>query len=240
MGKIQKMVDYAKSIAKDDSHGYSQTRRWPSQGTDFDCSSLMYQAAQHAGYNVTVGPSGTHYTGTMLDDFQRAGFKLQRFDGNLADLDPGDILVRDPWGEGGHTEMYIGNGKFAGAHASEHGTTDGAPGDQTGNEISIVNAYGNWDYVLTPPSESKPKPSTQWPNGVYVVAIAKVGIRAKRSTASTLCCTAAKGAKLKLKDLKPNKAGNVWGMIAAGDHKGRYVMVYSAAKKTNRLKFDAP
>ena len=215
MGKIQKMVDYAKSIAKDDSHGYSQTRRWPSQGTDFDCSSLMYQAAQHAGYNVTVGPSGTHYTGTMLDDFQRAGFKLQRFDGNLADLDPGDILVRDPWGEGGHTEMYIGNGKF-------------------------VNAYGNWDYVLTPPSESKPKPSTQWPNGVYVVAIAKVGIRAKRSTASTLCCTAAKGAKLKLKDLKPNKAGNVWGMIAAGDHKGRYVMVYSAAKKTNRLKFDAP
>ena len=241
MGKIQKMVDYAIKIANDDSHGYSQTRRWASQGTDRDCSSLMYDAAHHAGYNVTIGPSGTHYTGTMLEDFQNAGFELQRYDGNLSDLEKGDILVRDPWGEGGHTEMYIGGGKFVGAHASEHGTTDGAPGDQTGREISVCNAYGGWDYVLTPPRESaSAKPSAQWPNGVYVVAINKAGIRSRRSTASTLCCTAAKGAKLRLKDLRKNKAGNVWGMIAAGDHKGRFVMVYSAPKKTNRLKFDVP
>lgn len=459
MGKIQKMVDYAVAIAKDDKHGYSQSRRWPSQGTDFDCSSLMYDAAHHAGYDVTVGPSGTHYTGTMLDDFQRAGFKLHRFDGNLADLKKGDILVRDPWGAGGHTEMYIGNGKFVGAHASEHGTADGAPGDQTGREISICDAYGGWDYVLTPPSEGAsvtkptakkrlngidiasyqqslapskmsttdfiivkatggnsyknpcfkdhadatlgagkllgcyhfaceygialkpeqeadyflnavqpyvgkatlwldyemdaldnyspawckkwldrvkaktgstpgiymsksacntrdwsavakeyplwvaqypdysetgyqdapwtdstgygawkaptifqytssgkipgynahldldlfygskedwmalakkqtPKPDPKWPDGTYVVAIQKVGIRSRRSTASTLCCTAAKGARLKLRDLRANKAGNVWGQVASGDHSGRYVMVYSAAKKVNRMKLE--
>lgn len=160
MSKIQKMIDYAVAIAKDDKHGYSQVRRWPKQGTDFDCSSLMYQAAHEAGYNVTVGPAGTHYTGTMINDFKKAGFKALAFDGNLNDLDPGDILVRDPWGPNGHTEMYIGNGRFVGAHGSEHGTTDGKPGDQTKREISIVQAYGGWDYVLVPPKEAAAKATT--------------------------------------------------------------------------------
>ena len=119
MGKIRKMIDYAVAIANDDSRGYSQTRRWPSQGTDFDCASLMYEAAYAAGYNVTVGPSGVHYTGTMIDDFRKAGFEVLEFDGNLYDLDPGDILVRDPWGEDGHTEMYIGNNQLVGALLSD-------------------------------------------------------------------------------------------------------------------------
>lgn len=155
MGKIQKMVDIAVKIANDDSHGYSQVRRWPSQGTDFDCSSLMYYCAHQAGYNVPL--SG--YTGTMLHDFTAAGFTALRFDGVLSDLDPGDIMLH----EQNHTEMYIGGGKFVGAHQSEYGTADGKPGDQTGGEISIVSAYVpsyGWDYVLVPPRENSGSTST--------------------------------------------------------------------------------
>ena len=149
MGKIQKMVDYALLIARDDSHGYSQRRRWPSQGDDFDCSSFMYYCANQAGYDVPL--SG--YTGTMLPDFKKAGFTAVPFDGNLDDLDPGDIMLNVE----NHTEMYVGNGQFVGAHIAETGDVDGAPGDQTGDEISICDAYipkCGWDYVLVPPAEN--------------------------------------------------------------------------------------
>ena len=163
MGKIQKMVDYALKIARDDSHGYSQRRRWPSQGTDFDCSSLMYQAAHEAGYNVPL--SG--YTGTMLADFKKAGFSALPFDGNLDDLDAGDIMLAHN-SNVQHTEISIGNGKFVGAHIAETGGVDGQPGDQTGDEISVCDAYipsGGWDWVLVPPAESDTsKPSTSTPS----------------------------------------------------------------------------
>lgn len=143
--KITKMVKHAKDLAADDSHGYSQARRW---GPDYDCASLMYECARFAGYKVPT--SGTRYTGTMLRDFKAAGFKILPFDGNLDDLDPGDIMLNCA----NHTEMYIGNGKFVGAHSSETGGIDGKPGDQTGREISICQAYDYpWNYVLMPPKE---------------------------------------------------------------------------------------
>ena len=152
--KIAKMVKHLKDLAADDSHGYSQARRW---GPDYDCSSLMYECARFAGYDVPT--SGTRYTGTMLPHFRAAGFKAVRFDGRLSDLDPGDILLNVEH----HTEMYVGNGKFGGAHESETGGIDGKAGDQTGNEISVCNAYipsCGWDYVLIPPAESEQtKPS---------------------------------------------------------------------------------
>ena len=91
--KIEKMANYAIGIAKDDSHGYSQARRWPDDGNDFDCSSLMYESADHAGYKVKRG--WPRYTGTMLADFTSAGFEAIPFDGNLDDLDKGDIMLRD-------------------------------------------------------------------------------------------------------------------------------------------------
>ena len=149
MGKIDVMVDTALKIAKDDSHGYSQKRRWPSQGTDFDCSSLMYYCAHKAGYNVPL--SG--YTGTMLADFKKAGFTALKFTNvGLSGLKKGDILlnVED------HTEMCVQKGLFVGAHGSETGGIDGLPGDQTGNEISTCPAYvlsSGWDYVLRPPAD---------------------------------------------------------------------------------------
>lgn len=156
MGKIDKMVDIAIGIAKDDSHGYSQYRRWPSEGKDFDCSSLMYYCANKAGYNVPL--SG--YTGTMVSDFKAAGFSALKFSSvGLAGLKKGDILLNVI----NHTEMCIGS-QFVGAHGSETGGIDGLPGDQTGNEISIcskyVPSYG-WDYVLRPPADSGNEPTAK-------------------------------------------------------------------------------
>lgn len=149
--RIEKMCRTAEQIAADDSHGYSQAYRWPCQGEDFDCSSLLYHCAFHAGFNVTVGPSGTHYTGTMLDDFKRAGFTALPFSSvGLKGLKRGDILLNVK----NHTELCIGNGKFVGAHASETGGIYGQQGDQTGREISVCNAYDYpWNYVLRPPKD---------------------------------------------------------------------------------------
>ena len=140
------MVELAVGVARDDSHGYSQYRRWPYQGTDFDCSSLMYWAANQAGYDVPQ--SG--YTGTMLADFKAAGFAAVPWDGNIWDCTPGDILLAHN-GNRQHTEMYVGNGNNVGAHIAETGDIDGAPGDQTGNEISVAPNWGSWDWVLIPP-----------------------------------------------------------------------------------------
>ena len=148
MTKLETMVQTAINIAKDNSHGYSQYRRWPSQGTDFDCSSLVIYCANKAGYNVPL--SG--YTGTMLSDFKNAGFQALKFSSvGLNGLKRGDILLNVT----DHTEICIGNGQFVGAHGSETGGIDGKAGDQTGREISICNAYNYpWDYVLRPPTEN--------------------------------------------------------------------------------------
>lgn len=233
MGKIQKMIDYAVKIANDDSHGYSQARRFPSQGTDFDCSSLMYESAHQAGYSVPT--SGARYTGTMVEHFKKAGFSVVEFDGDLDDLDPGDILVNVTY----HTEMYIGNGRFVGAHGPEGEGVDGKPGDQTGEEISIVPAYvywAGWDYVLVPPKEGttveKPKAASKLTDGAYVTTVDKVDVRSARKNSSTLCCMLAKGSKLQLRDVRANSAGNIWGEIASGDHKGRFVLVRTMSGTT--------
>ena len=157
MGRREKMVELAVSVAGDDSHGYSQYRRWPWEGEDFDCSSLMYWAAHEAGYDVPL--SG--YTGTMLADFQAAGFAAEPWDGNIWDCAPGDILLAHN-GSRQHTEMYVGGGRNVGAHIAETGGVDGAPGDQTGDEIGVAPNWGAWDYVLTPPAdEDAPAPGAE-------------------------------------------------------------------------------
>lgn len=157
MGKRETMVALAVGVANDDSHGYSQYRRWPWQGTDFDCTSLVYWAAHEAGYDVPL--SG--YSGTMYEDFTNAGFTAVPWDGNIWDCTPGDILLAHNSNRQ-HAEIYVGDGDNVGAHIAETGDIDGEPGDQTGNEISIAPNWGDWDWVLIPPAEEK-KEMTEWP-----------------------------------------------------------------------------
>ena len=148
VGSIDKMVQHAIDIANNDYYGYSWADRWDH---DRDCSSLMYDSADAAGYSVGRGPDKTRYTGTMIDDFMAAGFTKYNY--GTVTLKRGDILLRNPWSsEYGHTEMYIGGNQCVGAHSSENGTAYGVPGDQTGNEISIGPLWGSWDYVLRPPA----------------------------------------------------------------------------------------
>lgn len=157
MGRRERMIELALEIAADDSHGYSQRRRWPWEGSDFDCSSLMYWCANQAGYDVPQWG----YTGTMLADFTAAGFSAAAWDGNIWDCEPGDILLAHNDSRQ-HTEMYVGDGLNVGAHIAETGDVDGAPGDQTGNEISVAPNWGWWDYVLTPPDDgSSPEPEPE-------------------------------------------------------------------------------
>lgn len=78
-GRRDEFVDRILRYAEDDSHGYSQkppSGRW---GPDYDCSSLVYQAAQDAGYPVGTGSDKVRFTGTMLKDFEKAGFQILPF-----------------------------------------------------------------------------------------------------------------------------------------------------------------
>ena len=159
MPSVQDMIDHAIAIAEDDYHGYSWADRW---NRDRDCATLMYDSATAGGYNVGWGPDGTRYTGTMIDDFTAVGFTC--YDYGDVEPFPGCIFIRDPWGSGGHTEMYIGDGMTAGAHIAETGGVYGEPGDQTGYEISIAPDPGGWDYVLVPPEE---EPARQVPGEPY-------------------------------------------------------------------------
>ena len=144
-------VDRIIYYAENDNHGYSQkppSGRW---GPDYDCSSLLYQAAHDAGYNIGVGRDKLRFTGTMLKDFEKAGFQILPFANvGISDLEIGDILLNLAL----HAEVYVGNGESVGATSSETGGYVGEAGDQTGYEIErhpVITFDKGWDYVLRPP-----------------------------------------------------------------------------------------
>ena len=135
MSVIEKAVQWAISIANDNSHGYSQAVRW---GPSYDCSSLVISAFKQAGINLQ-----STYTGNMREDFLAHGFKAYSPTGNsYYTLKRGDVLLN----EASHTALYIGSGQIVHARSSE-GTADTR--DNSGNEIRIQSYYdGNWDVVL--------------------------------------------------------------------------------------------
>lgn len=136
---INAAIQWARKIAADDTHGYSQVSRW---GRDYDCSSFIISALDAGGFPMKS--YGATYTGSMGAALAKCGFK--RVPGvNLrsgAGLQAGDILLNPVT----HTEMYIGGGYTVGAHSSETGGKTGKTGDQTGNEISI-QPYRNKNYT---------------------------------------------------------------------------------------------
>lgn len=155
MNRIQRMVQRAEEIADDPTHGYSQkppSGRW---GPDFDCSSLMYEIADYAGYPVGTGRDKVRFTGTMLKDFEKAGFQILPFANvGISDLKIGDILLNLAL----HAEIYVGEGKSIGALSSESGGYIGESGDQTDQEIAkhpVITFDKGWDYVLRPPENTE-------------------------------------------------------------------------------------
>ncbi len=155
ISRCQKMVNEALRLAEDDRYGYSQkspSGRW---GPDFDCSSFIYFIANQAGYNVDIGSDKVRFTGTMLKDFEKAGFQILPFANvGISDLKIGDILLNLAL----HAEVYVGNGETVGANSAEDGGYVGESGDQTGHEIDkhpVVTFDKDWDYVLRPPKEDE-------------------------------------------------------------------------------------
>lgn len=95
------------------------------------------------------------FTGTMLKDFEKAGFQILPFANvGISDLEVGDILLNLAL----HAEVYVGNGESVAATGSETGGYVGEAGDQTGREIErhpVTTFDKEWDYILRPPVEEE-------------------------------------------------------------------------------------
>lgn len=127
------LVNAAKAIAADDTHGYSRSSR--QMNPDVDCSSFVYYSMLRSGYTAEqLGGTYPFTTSSMVSILQDNGYTRHPFVSS-GELQPGDILWRS-----GHTEIYIGNGKNAGAHSNY----DGRPGDSSGEEVDIGNCGTSW------------------------------------------------------------------------------------------------
>ena len=141
-------VKWAIDTANDNSHGYDNTKGSRGGTPDYACSSFVGAAYKFAG--VDLPAPETIYTASMNKIFTPKGFKKITSGINFKTgkgLELGDILVNP----GKHTEIYVGNGKLAGArgNANSGKPENGKAGDQSGSEIA-VSAYWNypWSFVL--------------------------------------------------------------------------------------------
>ena len=151
MNVIDKAINWAVSIANDNSHGYDQLHRW---GPDYDCSSLII-SAWNDGAGIPVKAAGATYTGNMKNAFVKCGFKAIEARQSLPLILKGDVLLNEKH----HTCMAIGGGQIVQASINEQGkAVGGRTGDQTGREILTCNYYVpsyGWDYVLRYPEQEE-------------------------------------------------------------------------------------
>lgn len=121
---INKAVEWAVSIANDDSHGYDMDRH----PGEYDCSLLVIDAWDYAG--VPVIKNGATYTRNMRAAFLKSGF----VEVPLSDRRKGDVLLN----EAHHTAMMVDSYNLVHASINEKGTaTGGKPGDQTGKKSAL-------------------------------------------------------------------------------------------------------
>lgn len=164
---MEKAVAWALQIAADNRHGYSQgaenaTASNPytgsREGTDYDCSSLVYHALDHAGFPIIAAwqknpdyyklYNGKQLTGdadTIWPDLQRiGGFTKYSWAEVKDNLQRGDILCKPD----AHVAIYIGNGKTVEARGVNNPKGgEYRTGDQ-GGEIDCYSAYGRgWTEV---------------------------------------------------------------------------------------------
>ena len=153
-GNIEAALDWAVAIANEDSHWYGRSS---GDGPNYDCSSFVYWALRHAGFDV----GGTVFvTGSMRGILTACGFTWIPWSqiNNKDNLQRGDILLD----ESAHTEFYLGGGKNVAAQNSDDGIvvcnywngsegvwwdgvlryTESVPEKAVGHEISESEAAG--------------------------------------------------------------------------------------------------
>ena len=165
--RVELAVQWAIDIANDQSHGYSQgtenaTAYRPYTGSrdapDYDCSSLVYYAFDHAGFNIIANwhknpvymarYNGRQYVGdadTIWADLSvDGGWKKFSWEEVKDDLQRGDILNAPQR----HVAIYIGDGKTVEARGVNNPRGgDWETGDQ-GGEIDFYDAQGRgWTEV---------------------------------------------------------------------------------------------
>lgn len=166
--RVENAVQWACEIAEDETHGYSQGAENATalnpytgsrEGPDYDCSSLVYHAFNHGGFNIIdnwhKNPkymnryNGRQYSGdadTIWDDLSVDGGWVKYSWNEIKDnLQRGDILCRPQF----HVAIYIGDGKTVEARGVNNPTGRGRyeTGDQ-GGEIDFYEAQGRgWTEV---------------------------------------------------------------------------------------------
>lgn len=167
---------WAIDTANDNSHGYDNTKGSRGGTPDYACSSFVGAAYKFAG--VDLPAPETIYTASMNKIFTPKGFKKITSGINFKTgkgLELGDI----PVAPGKHTEIYVGDGKLAGArgNANSGKPENGKAGDQSGSEIA-VSAYWNfpWSFVLRYVGDEKP--STPSTSNTYVVQAGSFSLKA--------------------------------------------------------------
>lgn len=165
--RVEKAVQWAINIAKDNTHGYSQGAENATvynpytgsrEGIDYDCSSLVYHAFQHGKFKIIdawhknpmyhIRYGGRQYSGdadTLWTDLQTiGGFTKYSWDDVKHNLRRGDILNLPKK----HVAIYIGNGQTVEARGVNNPRGGSyATGDQ-GGEIDFYGAHGRgWTEV---------------------------------------------------------------------------------------------
>ena len=146
-------ANWVMEIANDPGHGYDQNTR--TNGTDYDCSSLVMTAYMRLGIPGLQAWT-TSGMATNLCDY---GFTEVGCTGEgsicVDNLQPGDIIVRNDSSTNGHAMMYVGNGLVVHAsnnmgygvdyEAGEDTTHGGDLGDQGQERQSAVPEGGTPD-----------------------------------------------------------------------------------------------
>lgn len=142
-----KVVNFAISIANDNSHGYSNVSGHQlGEDGQYNCIGLVIKSYQNAGINLYkngIFDINSMYTKLIENGFVDITDKVNLDTGE--GLEKGDVLWMLKGNGHGHTEIYAGNGKLVGARAD----LDGINGDSSGNEITISSYYNMpWQKVL--------------------------------------------------------------------------------------------
>lgn len=137
---VEKMMQWAESIANDQSHGYSQASR---NGPDYDCSSFVYYALQAGGFDVIGirGYAGMADSGLWEDLSKITGWKKYNYSDVQGSIQRGDILMR----LNAHVALAADSIRTVEAIGQSYGSAE--TGDQ-GEEIGYHNIEGrHWDEV---------------------------------------------------------------------------------------------